>query len=279
MTCRELLAIEHPEKHKEYPYCGCPNYYRYASSCVDTCPGDCITCWDQEADEEAVKRVMGTVDKFNEVGHVNPATVDEIKQAMYKASGLPENIINHLETDENIKKQADAYLDMMKSAGPIILDSGDRTEFPSGAVRDMRVGKGRCDLLPLDVVKGLMSTERSRDIFEYIGRFQEEGDVRFLYDALIRFSEGFHCETLTKQISHMLLEVAKHFEEGAKKYGDNNWQKGIPVHCYIDSAVRHYLKYLRGDQDEPHDRAFCWNILCCIWTVKHIPVEEGKKDV
>lgn len=76
-----------------------------------------------------------------------------------------------------------------------------------------------------------------------------------------------------------LLEVAKHFEDGAKKYGENNWQKGIPVKCYIDSAVRHYLKYLRGDTDEPHDRAFVWNILCCIWTCKHKPeLNDYKKE-
>ena len=78
----------------------------------------------------------------------------------------------------------------------------------------------------------------------------------------------------------MLLEVAKHFEDGALKYGDDNWRKGIPVRCYIDSSIRHYLKFLRGDQDEPHDRAFCWNILCCIWTCKHHPElnDYGKKD-
>lgn len=34
----------------------------------------------------------------------------------------------------------------------MIKDSGDRTEFETGAVRDMREGKGRCDLMPLDVV-------------------------------------------------------------------------------------------------------------------------------
>ena len=69
----------------------------------------------------------------------------------------------------------------------------------------------------------------------------------------------------------MLLEVSKHFEEGAKKYGEHNWQKGIPTKCYIDSAVRHYLKWFRGDKDEPHDRAFVWNILCCIWTCENKP--------
>lgn len=31
-------------------------------------------------------------------------------------------------------------------------DSGNRREFSSGAVRDSNEGKGRCDLLPLDVL-------------------------------------------------------------------------------------------------------------------------------
>jgi hypothetical protein len=76
----------------------------------------------------------------------------------------------------------------------------------------------------------------------------------------------------------MFLEVAKHFEEGAKKYGENNWQKGIPAKCYIDSAVRHYLKWLRGDKDEPHDRAFVWNLMCCIWEVDyHKAGEESSR--
>lgn len=66
-----------------------------------------------------------------------------------------------------------------------------------------------------------------------------------------------------------------HFEQGAQKYGENNWQKGIPVHCYIDSAIRHYLKYKRGDDDERHDRAFVWNILCAIWTCKEMPQLNG----
>jgi hypothetical protein len=67
--------------------------------------------------------------------------------------------------------------------------------------------------------------------------------------------------------SDMSLELAKHFEEGAEKYGEHNWEKGIPIDSFIDSAVRHYLKYLRGDKDEPHDRAFVWNLMCCAWTV------------
>lgn len=142
----------------------------------------------------------------------------------------------------------------------VILDSGDRTEFESGAVRDMREGKGRCDLMPLEVVGRWLQD----DVLTSISGFQNYGDTTYLYGALNYF--GVSRDWLHPT---MLLEVAKHFEEGAKKYGENNWQKGIPVKYYIDSAVRHYLKWLRGDNDEPHDRAFVWNLMCCIWEVDY----------
>jgi hypothetical protein len=150
-----------------------------------------------------------------------------------------------------------------------IKDSGDRTEFETGAVRDMREGKGRCDLMPLGVVARLIEKIRGKEdpVLHNVAFFQNNHDTYFLYNALERFSE----RNGDKNYCTMLLEVAKHFEEGAKKYGENNWQKGIPVKCYIDSAVRHYLKWLRGDEDEPHDRAFCWNIICAIWTCIHKP--------
>lgn len=156
-------------------------------------------------------------------------------------------------------------------SGAHIKDSGDRTEFASGAVRDMREGKGRCDLMPLDVVAGLYRVDHRipevhEEIFTQLFEFQKDGDVKHLYEALI-----ITCSQMFGSYEDMFLEVAKHFEEGAKKYGEYNWQKGIPVNCYIDSAIRHYLKWQRGDEDEPHDRAFVWNILCCIWTAVNKP--------
>lgn len=158
-----------------------------------------------------------------------------------------------------------------------IKDSGERREFPTGAVRDIQEGKGRCDLLPLDVVAQLLGgrdDDMSFDVvLQFINMFQETGNVEHLYRAVEAFAQAVYHKNTT-----MLLEVAIHFEEGCQKYGDNNWQKGIPVRCYIDSAVRHYLKYSRGDDDEPHDRAFCWNILCAIWTCKHIPELNEYKE-
>lgn len=145
-----------------------------------------------------------------------------------------------------------------------ILDSGERRTFDTGAVRDIQEGKGRCDLIPLHVASRVRAVGISVDfVLDKLALFQSDNDTAHLYAALDHFTRtafGGSRET-------MLLEVAKHFEDGARKYGENNWQKGLPVNCYIDSSVRHYLKYRRGDNDEPHHRAFVWNLMCCIWEV------------
>ena len=116
--------------------------------------------------------------------------------------------------------------------------------------------------MPLDVVAVLMSD----GLLHCLATFITYGDALWLEESLTIFREAHQWDKST-----MLLEVSKHFEEGAEKYGENNWQKGLPVKCYINSAVRHYLKWLRGDEDEPHDRAFCWYIICAIWTCNHKP--------
>lgn len=150
----------------------------------------------------------------------------------------------------------------------MIKDSGNRRQFESGAVRDIQEGKGRCDLLPMREIATFLDNR----VLLSIALYQETGDASHLIDAFA-YSGCFEDKFTS------VLEVSKHFEEGANKYGEYNWQKGIPTHCYIDSAVRHYLKWLRGDTDEPHDRAFCWNILCCMWTCQHKPeLDDYRKD-
>ena len=164
------------------------------------------------------------------------------------------------ELDEEYLNAMILKVESFNRPSPSIKDSGDRSEFETGAVRDMREGKGRFDLTPLDIIADYLKDA----VLENLYWFQKSGELRYLYSVLE--NNDVYSNDYT-----MFLEVAKHFEEGAKKYGENNWQKGIPVRCYIDSAVRHYLKWLRGDEDEPHGRAFCWNIICAIWTCIHKP--------
>ena len=100
-----------------------------------------------------------------------------------------------------------------------IKDSGERTVFDSGAVRDMSWGKGRCDLLPMCV----------------------------------------------------LLRLARHYEAGAYKYSERNWEKGIPAHSFVDSALRHIFKYMDGYRDEDHLIAAIWNLCGLAWTEEKRP--------
>ena len=144
----------------------------------------------------------------------------------------------------------------------ILIDSGDRTSFDSGAVRDIQKGKGRCDLLPLfDIGK-----YEKDDVLSLIGIYRETGNVIALFNAIQE------CNKKAGDTEYSsLLKLAKHYEKGAKKYSERNWEKGIPVHCFIDSGVRHYLKWTCGWTDEPHKDAFLWNIWGAIWTIRNHP--------
>lgn len=144
----------------------------------------------------------------------------------------------------------------------MIKDSGERRDFGTGAVRDCAAGKGRCDLLPLDIVSNVV--DFSDGILHLINNFIRNGVVEDLYNAIEKFSRKYF-----DNVPNAMLEVAIHMEEGCNKYGERNFENGIPLHCYIDSGVRHYLKFLRGDTDERHDRAFLWNMICGLWTLKN----------
>lgn len=144
-----------------------------------------------------------------------------------------------------------------------IKDSGERRVFETGAVRDCAEGKGRCDLLPLDVVAELLEDD---PVVGCISEFVKTHNPACLDGALCHISKKhFSCK------ADMALETAVHMEEALKKYPERNWENGISIHSYVDSGVRHYLKVLRGDDDENHLRACVWNLMCCIWTMHNKP--------
>lgn len=91
----------------------------------------------------------------------------------------------------------------------MIKDSGERTEFSTGAVRDMHENKGDMASIPWESI----------------------------------------------------LRLARHYENGAKKYNRWNFRKGIPVSSFIDSACRHLAKYQCGCDDEDHLAAAAFNVL------------------
>lgn len=61
-----------------------------------------------------------------------------------------------------------------------------------------------------------------------------------------------------------LRQVALQCEVGAKKYGERNWEKGMPLSWMLDSGLRHLCQFLAGEEDEDHLRAAAWNILAAL---------------
>ena len=163
------------------------------------------------------------------------------------------------------------------SVTKVLEDSGNRTEFASGAVRDMHEGKGRFDLMPLGIISNIMKSFNSTrlenyncDIFELVYNFRQGGNTDNLYAAISMFIRELVKSNIINNEWEFLLLLAKHYENGAIKYGENNWQKGIPVNSCIDSALRHYTKFKAGITDEPHHVAFVWNLITAIYMVDEL---------
>jgi hypothetical protein len=46
--------------------------------------------------------------------------------------------------------------------------------------------------------------------------------------------------------------VAEAMAEGASKYGENNWEKGMPVKYLLNHAIAHIYQFIDGDRSEDH---------------------------
>lgn len=101
-------------------------------------------------------------------------------------------------------------------------DSGERRNFPTGAVRDTAGNKERPDLIS-------------------------------------PFAEA---------------RVGKWMGLGADKYGDRNWEKGMPFSVFWASLKRHVNKFAKGWTDEDHLAAIIFNAQAII----HFQ-ETGRKEL
>jgi cell division protein YceG involved in septum cleavage len=83
-----------------------------------------------------------------------------------------------------------------------------------------------------------------------LAKFAETGAVR-------SSAEGRGRYDLVPQI--VIDRFAKHLEKGAKKYTDNNWQKGMNIRRCLSSLLRHAFQVLTGDETEDHLAAIIFN--------------------
>jgi hypothetical protein len=70
-----------------------------------------------------------------------------------------------------------------------------------------------------------------------------------------------------------LRRLAETCAEGARKYGENNWARGIPSSNVINHALAHIANYLDGDRTEDHLAHASWNLFVAMHN------EERRPDV
>lgn len=99
---------------------------------------------------------------------------------------------------------------------------------------------------------------------------RDSGDRRFFSTGAVRDMQAGkgRCDLLP---ACAILRLARHFEAGALKYSPRNWEAGIPISSFLDSAIRHTMKYLDGQNDEDHLCAAAWNLICAMWTEEKHP--------
>jgi hypothetical protein len=68
-----------------------------------------------------------------------------------------------------------------------------------------------------------------------------------------------------------LQRLAQTCAEGAAKYGDHNWTRGLPASSTINHALRHINLWLAGDDGEDHLAHAAWNLLAIMHFEKLMP--------
>lgn len=180
-------------------------------------------------------------------------------------------------------------------------------DFGTGAKREDKSGKGRYDLIPGDIMNAVedyayklwfvngVTTVTATDVSES-AYFDDWTDIEAYYEFISNMICHFFaptknsftsdCGEITGEYSWngfrvglvtMRKALAKHYEDGAKIHGVDNWKKGLPVYgsarggCFLDSMRRHTDQALAGMDDEPHAIAAIWNAFGAAWTLKHKP--------
>lgn len=116
---------------------------------------------------------------------------------------------------------------------------------------------------------------------ETYGRVQDSGERREFSTGSVRDKrEGKGRYDLLPPAA--LRRLAIHYENGAKKYGDRNWEKGQPLSSYLDSCIRHCFTYLGGDRSEDHVAAIAWNAFAIMHTeemIRHAKLPREFNDM
>ena len=105
---------------------------------------------------------------------------------------------------------------------------------------------------------------------QLIREHREAEKVKATEGQTVKFSTGAIRSSDAESTRYDLISpigleaVARTCAEGAEKYSDYNWERGMPVHDLLNHALRHIYRYLAGDRSEDHLPHAAWGLLAAI---------------
>lgn len=180
--------------------------------------------------------------------------------------------LNELYSLDRDKRNAKSTEAPVTSDDNYIKMDGEYHEFEGGAIRYTKTGKGRFDLIPLEILKPVCEKITADPLIEayttemdVLIAMVNRDPVELIIDiTAVKYGEG---EFTADAFSWMLRDLAIHYEKGAEKYGVDNWKKGIPASSFWDSGCRHTCQFISGMEDEPHWISAIWNMIGYLWTI------------
>ncbi len=144
----------------------------------------------------------------------------------------------------------------------ITKDSGQRAHFETGAQRDTEDGKLLLHKIPFRVLLEMQQKAGGAEtvLIDRSKKAVHEADEDQRHDLIPQLA---------------LDRLAALYARGAKKYDDNNWQKGIPLVRVFGSLLRHAFQWYWGDTSEDHLAAVIWNAITLLWT--EAKIAEGER--
>ena len=137
---------------------------------------------------------------------------------------------------------------------------------------DARTPEADMETVPADwILQGQRELEAASDDIRWTGDSilaTQSDDIR--PGTTSKFGTGAVRSSDVEQFRYDLVspiglrEVARACAEGASKYGDWNWEKGMPVHDLLNHVLAHIYQFLGGDRSEPHLGHAAWGLLAAI---------------
>jgi hypothetical protein len=125
----------------------------------------------------------------------------------------------------------------------------ESTEPPSAKILDLGQGNGRMAGSMSRAVKEESKVETPDNKDEY--GFKFDSDNRMFETGARRDSaSGKPRPDLLSPFA--TIRRGRVMELGAQKYGERNWEKGMPLSVFVASANRHFVQFLMGATDEDH---------------------------